>query len=138
VREAAEAARSAPRGAEPPRAIDLLLDGLAMRFTEGHAGGVAPLKRALHAFRRADRADDEDMRWMWLACRVAPDVWDDETWYELAARGVRLARDAGALTVLGISLVYRAGVHVHAGEFGAASALIDEADAITEATENPP
>ena len=35
-------------------------------------------------------------------------------------------------------LVYRAGVHVHAGEFGAAAGLIEEADAITAATGNPP
>ena len=33
---------------------------------------------------------------------------------------------------------YRAGVHVHAGEFAAASALIEEADAITAATGNAP
>jgi DNA-binding CsgD family transcriptional regulator len=47
---------------------------------------------------------------------------------------VRLARDAGALAVLPLALVYRAGVHVQAGEFAAATALIEEADAITTAT----
>ena len=62
---------------------------------------------------------------------LAPELWDDEAWHELATRAVGLARDAGALTVLPIALDYRAGVHVHAGEFAAASALIEEADAIT-------
>jgi DNA-binding CsgD family transcriptional regulator len=51
---------------------------------------------------------------------------------------VRIARDAGALAVLPIALTYRAGVHVHAGEFAAASALLEEADAITTATGNAP
>ena len=73
-----------------------------------------------------------------LSCRIAPDLWEDETWHELATRQLRLARDAGALTVLPLAATYRAGVHVHAGEFAAAAALIEEADAITEATGNAP
>ena len=56
VRDAAEAARAAPRAAQPPRPVDLLLDGLATRFTEGYAAGVPLLQRALHAFR--------DDRWL--------------------------------------------------------------------------
>jgi DNA-binding CsgD family transcriptional regulator len=51
---------------------------------------------------------------------------------------LQLARDAGALSVLPLAATYRAGVHVHAGEFAAAAALIEEADAITEATGNAP
>ena len=83
------------------------------------------------------------MRWLWLACPVAPepiapDLWDYPAWKELATRAVRLARDAGALTVLPVALSYRAGVHVHTGEFAAAAALIEEADAIAKATGNTP
>jgi len=37
-----------------------------------------------------------------------------------------------------LALGYRAAVHLHAGEFAAASALIEEAGAITEATGNAP
>src|SRR4029453_9930245 len=36
--------------------------------------------------------------------------------------------------MLPIAATYRASLHVHAGEFGAASSLIEEADAITQAT----
>jgi DNA-binding CsgD family transcriptional regulator/tetratricopeptide (TPR) repeat protein len=138
VRDVAEAARAAPRGAEPPRPSDLLLDGLATRFTEGYAAGVAPLRRAMRAFTPAQGGVDDDPRWLWMACRVAPEVWDYETWRELTTRGTQLAREAGALTVLPTALTYRAAVHVHAGEFAAASALIEEADAITAATGNVP
>jgi hypothetical protein len=52
----------------------------------------------------------------------------------LAARAVGLARESGALAVLPVALTYRAGMHVFAGEFGAAAGLIEEADAITAAT----
>ncbi|TCN44742.1 regulatory LuxR family protein [Kribbella orskensis] len=138
VVEAAEAARTAPRAPQQPRAIDLLLDGLVSRFTEGYAAGVQPLEEGLRALRREEGHSQDHIRWLWLGCRIAVDLWDDESWHELATRQVRLARDAGALAVLPIALTYRAGVHVHAGEFSAAAQLIDEADAITEATAGVP
>ena len=136
VPETANAARRV-RAAAHPRAIDLLLDGLATRFTTGYSAAVPPLRRALGAMRRS-QGDEECARWLWLACRVATDLWDDEAWHELATRLVQSARDAGALNVLPIALTYRAGVAVHAGEFAAAAAMIDEAEAISQATGNTP
>ena len=143
VVEAAEAARVTPPGPGPPRPVDLLLDGLAKRFTEPYGEAVPALKRALHAFAERDVPGDDELPWLWVACPVTPEplaaeLWDDKAWHELASRAVSLARDAGALAVLPIALSYRACVHVHAGEFAAASALIEEADAITEATGNAP
>jgi DNA-binding CsgD family transcriptional regulator/tetratricopeptide (TPR) repeat protein len=138
VREAAEAAQAAPAAPQPPRAIDLLLDGVATRFTEGYSAGVPALRSALDAFRRVEGLTARDARWLWLACRLAVDLWDDELWYELATRGLRGARDTGALRVLPIAATYRASLHVHAGAFDAASSLIEEADAIVQATEMAP
>ena len=131
--DVAEAARAAPAACQPPRAIDLLLDGLVTRFTAGYAAGVVPLRRALDAFCEEGGQREDDLRWFGVACRIAPDLWDDETWHQLASRQIQLARDAGALTVLGIAATYRAGVHVHAGEFAAAAVLNEEADSITRA-----
>jgi DNA-binding CsgD family transcriptional regulator len=139
LREVADAARAALPGPQPPRLMDVLLEGLATRFAEGYVAGVEPMQRALQAFRRdAGRHEDDIMRWLWLTWLVAGDVWDDEAWHELTTRAVRRARDTGALNVLPLALTYRAVVHVHAGEFAAASALIEESDAITEATGNAP
>jgi DNA-binding CsgD family transcriptional regulator len=138
VREAAEAAQAAPAARQPPRAIDLLLDGLATRFTEGYSAGLPPLRRALGAFRDVEGLTPHEVRWLWLACRLAQDLWDDELWDVLATRGVRAARETGALSMLPIATTYRASLHVHAGDFGAASSLIEEADAITHATEMAP
>ena len=138
VREAAEAAQAAPAAPQPPRAIDLLLDGLATRFTEGYSAGVPPLRSALDAFRRVEELTARDVRWLWLACRLAQDLWDDELWHVLATSGVRVARETGALSVLPIAVTYRAALHIHAGAFGAAAALIEEADAITLATDMAP
>jgi DNA-binding CsgD family transcriptional regulator len=138
VREAAEAAQNAPAAPQPPRAIDLLLDGLATRFTDGYAAGVPPLRTALGAFGRVDGSTARDVRWLWLACRLAQDLWDDELWHVLATRGVHVARQTGALGVLPIAATYRASLHVHGGDFDAASSLIAEADSITHATDMAP
>ena len=97
-REVAEAARASSR-AEPGRAADALLDALVTRFTEGYAAAVAPLSRALRAFAEPD-GGGADRRWLWLACRLAQDLWDDELWHALATRGVRIARETGALSLL--------------------------------------
>ncbi len=138
VREAAEAARAGPAAPQPPRAVDLLAEGLATRFAEGYAAGVPALRKALEAYRDVNGSTARDQRWFWLACRLAQDLWDDELWYVLATRGVRVARETGMLRVLPNALTHRAALYVHAGAFGAASSLIDEATAITKATEMAP
>jgi DNA-binding CsgD family transcriptional regulator/tetratricopeptide (TPR) repeat protein len=138
--EVAEPARLAPPGPQPPRPTDLLLDGLAVRITEGQAVSLPMLRTALKQILDAARRTDGDvMRWFWQAFPIAAEsatgeLWDDDLWHRLATTAVRLARDTGALAVLPLALATRAGVHVHAGEFDAASTLIEEANAITAAT----
>jgi hypothetical protein len=78
VLEVAEAARAAPPAPRSARAIDLLLDGLTSRFTDGYAAGVPPLRQALDALSQDEGHTEDDTRWLWLACRIAPDLWHDE------------------------------------------------------------
>ena len=143
IRAVAEAARRAPPAPQPPRPVDLVLDALSTRFTEPYAAAVPALRRALNAIAQGGAHAYDGPRWLWFVCPVtpeplAPEVWDDERWHELATRAVRLARDAGALALLPNALTSRATVHVLAGEFDAASGLIDEAYAISEATGSVP
>jgi DNA-binding CsgD family transcriptional regulator/tetratricopeptide (TPR) repeat protein len=144
VRDAAEAARAAPPVSGPPSRTDLILKGVSTRFTDGYAAAVGPLREALQAFRsEAGGGHSDTARWLWLACPIAPEpialeLWDDEAWHDLADSAVRLARRAGALASLPVALTYRAGVHLQAGEFAEASAVIDEADTLTAATGNAP
>jgi DNA-binding CsgD family transcriptional regulator len=132
--ETAQAARAAPPPSEPPRASDLLLDGLARLITEGHDAGTPTLKRAVSAFRREDIPREEGIRWGWLACRAAGLLWDDEAWDVLSARLVQLARDAGALSALPLGLTIRSGMQLFAGEFAVVSSLVEEVAAVNEAT----
>ncbi|GAA1240391.1 LuxR family transcriptional regulator [Pseudonocardia aurantiaca] len=134
VREVAEAALAAPPSPQPPRAADLLLDGLAVRYTDGYAAAMPMLSRALSAFRAPDLSAEEGLRWLWHAHSTAVHLWDDETWEVLATRHLQLARDAGALTTLPVALNSRIAAHVFAGELTAAAALVEELRAVTEAT----
>jgi DNA-binding CsgD family transcriptional regulator len=135
-REIAEAARAAIRE-QPVGAADLLLGALITRFTAGYAASVAPLTRALRAFGERE-GGGEDQRWLWLACRLAQDLWDDELWQVLATRGVRVARETGALNLLPNALNYLAALNVHSGDFASAGAQVEEVDWITQATGLPP
>jgi DNA-binding CsgD family transcriptional regulator len=137
--EAAEAARNAPPPPTPPRRVDLLLDGLVRRFTQGYEASVPSLQLALASLRDDDSGTDGDNgRWLWLGCHVGAMLWDDESIYVLADRAVRLAREAGALATLPAALNALALVLVLTGELARAAELFAEEDAITRATGAPP
>jgi DNA-binding CsgD family transcriptional regulator len=135
-REVAEAALASHRVSSASVA-DLLLAALVTRFTEGYAPSVEPLSRALREFAVLE-ANEDDARWLWLACRLAQDLWDDDLWHLLATRAERVARDTGALNQLANALNYVAAFRVHSGAFATAAVLIDEVDVITQATGLPP
>jgi len=139
LQEAAEAARDAPAPPTPPRPVDLLLDGLATKFTQGYEASVPTLQRALETLRNDDSsADDDGRRWLWLACHIAAMLWDDESIYILASRDVRLARETGALATLPAALNALTSVLVLTGETARAAELLAEEQAITQATGTPP
>jgi DNA-binding CsgD family transcriptional regulator len=137
VREVAEAVLAAqwgPSSGGSPRAFDLLLDGVAVVATEGYAAGTPTLRRALAAFRDEPMSTHDALRWLWLACRVARALGDDASWDALTDRQVRLAREAGALSMLPIALIERFSVQLFFGNLSEAQSLVAEAEAVAEAT----
>ena len=135
VADVSRAASAAAPRADPPRPSDLLLDGLARLITEDRAAAAPTLEQAAAAFAADTLSAEAGLRWGWLAT-VAPIMrWDFDGWLSIVARGVQLARDAGALAVLPIVLTSQCMWAVWTGEFATAASLIAEADAITEATE---
>ena len=132
VLEVARAARSIPPSTERPS--DLLLDGLAILITDGYSAGTPLLQQALREFRTDSLPGAEALRRLWFATHVAHDLWDDESWEWLCARSVDLARQAGALSLLPIALLARVGLHLLAGELSEAARLVEECEAVAEAT----
>jgi len=135
ARDVAAAALAAPRPVGPPRASDLLLDGLALLIADGPTSGTPVIQRALNAFYGHAVATDERLRWMWLAGRAAAYVWDYDGWDDLTARQIELANDTGALTVLPLTLSTRAGVQLFAGKLSEATALVERVEAVADATD---
>ncbi|HWF54666.1 MAG TPA: AAA family ATPase [Solirubrobacteraceae bacterium] len=141
--EAAEAARNAPPGPDPPRAVDILLDGLVLRLTDGYTAAAPTLTRALEMLLALKMWPDEPDRCLWLgggrvSVLVATELWDVEAWSALAARHAQFARDTGALLDLQLALGFLARSHLLAGELATAALMVEEERLIAEATGNPP
>jgi DNA-binding CsgD family transcriptional regulator/tetratricopeptide (TPR) repeat protein len=134
LREVARAARSAPAPEGEPGPSDLLLDGLAMLNTEGHAAAAPLLRRAAQVFAGEKVAGDEGLRWGWLAAAAALMVWDEECFYATTARQLQSCREAGSLTLLVFYVNTMAQILIWRGEFADAASLIAEARSITAAT----
>jgi DNA-binding CsgD family transcriptional regulator len=120
------------------RACDLLLDGLASLTREGYAAAAPALKVALCAVREERLSEEDELRWLWLAARIARALADDAAWDELTARNLDLARRTGAFSVLPAALTDRMVVELSSGRFGVATSLAAEADAVVEATGSQP
>ena len=132
--DVSHAVRDVPRLPGSPRPADLLLDGLALLFTDGRRSAAPVLEQAALAFARGDASSEEMLRWGWLAADAAVWVWDYETCMTIAAREVEVGRDAGALAVMAIGVNLLAAAVAFGGDFSRASLLITEADAVNEAT----
>jgi DNA-binding CsgD family transcriptional regulator len=137
----AAAARAAPPGAVPPRAVDVVLDAFAIRLTDGYAAAVPTYARALELLLATDIASEDGSRWLSVSSGrnsniVALEMWDDEAVHLLAARRVQVARDTGALGHLPFALSFLVRSHILAGELAAAALALDEARLIAEATGN--
>jgi len=134
LRQVSRAALAAPRPTGAPRPSDLLLAGFALAFTDGRAAAAPVLGRAATGFAGSGVAAEEVLRWGWLATAAAAMVWDYDTCRRVATRGVEVAREAGALSVLAVSVNVLAQAAVLGGEFGSAAVLVGEAEGVTEAT----
>lgn len=133
----ARAALLAPQAPFPPRTVDLLLEGLVLRFTKSYAAGAPTLMRAVRKFRSDDESGTASPRWYGLVCRIALDVWDQQSRDALSVRQVKILREQGVLTHLPVALSHRACLCLHAGRFDEAAALLEESDAISQVTGAP-
>jgi DNA-binding CsgD family transcriptional regulator len=131
--EVSRAARALPPPANPPRLVDLVLDGFARLVTDGPAAAAPVLRQATSAFAGSDIPEDEILRWGWIATVANEALWDDGGWH-VTVRQVQLAREAGALDQLSFLLNYMAVETIWSGDFAAATLLIAEARAVCEAT----
>ena len=132
VRQVAAAARTAPAAEQPASATDLLMDGLAVRYTDGMAAAHPALQEAVAAFNSPALPAGMGLQWLWFAGMTALELWDDDSWQRLADRHVTMVRALGVLPLLPIALSTRSAVHVCAGELREAANLNEEVARVTE------
>jgi DNA-binding CsgD family transcriptional regulator len=129
--EVSRVVRALPPPANPPRPVDLALNGLALRVTDGPAAAALVLRQAVSAFASGDVSREEGLHSGWMAASA---LWDADAGRAIVARQVRLARAVGSLEQLPVDLVALAMDDAWRGDFESAASLIAETDAIAEAT----
>ncbi|MGH2824877.1 MAG: LuxR C-terminal-related transcriptional regulator, partial [Thermoleophilaceae bacterium] len=132
--DVSRAAATAPKPADPPLPCDLLLDGLALVFTDGRPAAAPVLRRAVAAFASTEVSVEDMLRWGFLASRAANLVWDYDRCLEIGTRAVQLARDFGALEVLAAADNACGQAAAFGGDFAGAALLVADVDAVKEAT----
>jgi DNA-binding CsgD family transcriptional regulator/tetratricopeptide (TPR) repeat protein len=130
--EICRAAQTLPPPPGAPRPLDLLLDGLTLLTTDGHAAAAATLQGAAKAL--ASIPVEDVLRWGWMAPSAYTAVWDDEGMHAISARQVQLVRDAGALSKLPLYLSHLGIARLWTGDFTGAASLIAETDSVAAAT----
>ncbi|HEX6023483.1 MAG TPA: ATP-binding protein, partial [Solirubrobacter sp.] len=130
--EICRAVRALPPPVGTPRPLELVLDGLALLITEGHAAATPLLRRAAAAV--GDLPTEDVLRWGWLAASASAATWDDEGLFAICERQVQLVRDAGALAALPVHLTYLANAILWMGDFTGAASLVAEIDSVAAVT----
>ncbi len=131
VLEICAAIRALTPRPEGPGPIDLLLDGLALLTTEGHAAATTTLRLA--AIKLGDLSAGDVLRWGWAAAGASNALWDEDAAHEISAKHLQVVRDAGALAQLPIQLSALAVSEAWMGHFAAAASLIAESDGVAAA-----
>jgi hypothetical protein len=132
--DVSRAAATAPDPAGRVLPCDLLLDGLALIFTDGTRAAGPMLRRATAAFATSEASVEEVLRWGWLAARAAIWLWDYDSGFEIPRRAVQIARDSGALEILAVADNVCGQAAAWGGDFELAALLAAEVEAVKEAT----
>ena len=138
---AAEAARSAPPALDPPGPVDVVLEALALRLTDGYAAAAPTLEQALATVLALAAPAKDVGHWLWLTGMratglIAIELWDADAWHALASRQVEVARDAGALVQLQFALNFLVRNRLCCGDLSDAAVLVEEERAIAQALNN--
>jgi DNA-binding CsgD family transcriptional regulator len=100
---------------------DLLLDGLAALFRDGHEAAVPALQEAVAAALADPTGGRELLRWLGFGCWAAGAIGDNQSVLTTATRLVELSRASGALGELTRGLYFLGIGQVVAGDLVAAT-----------------
>lgn len=125
---AAAVAKAPPKDGAPTTAA-AVLTGLTSLVADGHRATGEILGPLV-----ADTDDEVWARRPSLGFMLATELWNFDTLQGVAARAVAAGRESGSFHALPIALAMRATAKAHTGDFGSATELISEEEAIADAT----
>jgi DNA-binding CsgD family transcriptional regulator len=124
-----------PPASGAPRALDVLLEGLARLTTDGRAAATPILRRAVKALQSIPAEDV--LRWGWAATGASDAVWDDASTRAISDRQVHVVREAGALAELPIHLAALGLATAWTGDLTGAASLVSEGESVAAVTGSP-
>ncbi len=130
--EISRAIKDIPHSSGPPRALELLLDSLALLTTDGRTAATPTLQHAAKLL--ADLPLEDVLRWGWIAMAPSNALWDNDGAYAISERHVTLVRDAGALAELPLYLAALGIARAWTGDLAGAAANMAEVDSVVAAT----
>ncbi|WP_406209034.1 AAA family ATPase [Streptomyces sp. NBC_01017] len=123
------AGKAVPPPGDPVSSAAAVLTGLISLVSDGHAAAGEILRPVL--------GDTDDQVWARrpsLGFMVATELWNFDALHAIATRAVTAGRESGSFHALPIALAMQATANVHTGDFGTATELISEEEAIADAT----
>ncbi|WP_436528791.1 AAA family ATPase [Actinoplanes sp. HUAS TT8] len=111
---------------DAPSGPDLLLDALAVLYTDGFPAGAPLVRAALTAIVRDHPGLDEAVHWLFVADHAAGSISDDQALHVLTARYLTLVREAGALVRLSYIGAHRVTVLLYEGAIAQAAGVAEE------------
>jgi DNA-binding CsgD family transcriptional regulator len=101
-----------------PTAADILLKGVALRYSRNYADAVPVMQEALRAQPRM--SPEQINRWSQLGSQMANDLWDEAMLLDIVDRLEGAARAQGALSTLQVALLALEQIDLRSGRFGLA------------------
>jgi DNA-binding CsgD family transcriptional regulator len=115
-------------------AVRQLAESLAADHANGATGDMAGGAAGGAAGGRTSPATSDQVSVLWLACRVAMNLWDDKSFVAMAGRMVATARNTGTLLEVPSALGMAATAAMLTGDFGRAAGCLAQLDAILAVT----
>jgi DNA-binding CsgD family transcriptional regulator len=115
----------------PATAADVLLRGIAMRFSGTYADAVPAMREAVTI--KAAMSPEEINRWTYLGSTMASELWDEEGSLDTMERLEQAARARGSLSALQVAVTGWASIEIRAGRFEAARERYSELQDVTMA-----
>jgi tetratricopeptide (TPR) repeat protein len=124
-------------GASPSsggEALEKILQGWAQMLECGFPAGADSLREAMVVLRDKAELQESELPSFWFTEGVARALWDLDSWETISRRGVKVARESGALLMLSRFLDALGDVNINLGEFSSAAAAYAEAHALAVVT----